>query len=380
MFELKYQRKNKLIIKYIMIVAFLIVSFLTGCKNHTKESTVSKKGLEKIDKIPLSQLVDWNQEKIIDSTDLNKPALVLNDSYVFYATADLRIVRVDRRTKEKITIAGLKKRNGQSIKKSDDYGLVEAGLALSRDKLYYLFDNCLYQCDFDGENLERVFDCTEIDDEKFLPEINKIHIYKNQIYLQLGLLQNVRFDLNHKKIEFMADDVRSNWCFYKNYFYYQEINKYGFKQVDLETLKSKYIRGTEWSEKLEKSDDSVIYGDMISANGNLYYTCYKKSEAKQKLYQYRENGKDIEKLSFDGGVAAYNSSKLVWQRYDEEKEQTTLYLFDFKTEKNQKISEPFDYSEAGFIEDDIILYKRNSDEEKERSGYMYSSYSVLKIH
>ena len=77
-------------------------------------------------------------------------------------------------------------------------------------------------------------------------------------------------------MEFVADDVRSDWCFYKNHFYYRERNYYGFKQVDLKTLKSKYVRGEEWSEKLEKSDDSVIYGDMISANGNLYYTCYKK--------------------------------------------------------------------------------------------------------
>lgn len=82
----------------------MIVSFLTGCKNHTEGSAVSKKDLEKVDKIPLSKRVDWEKEKIIDSTDLYKPALVLNDSYVFYATADLKIVRVDRRTKEKITM------------------------------------------------------------------------------------------------------------------------------------------------------------------------------------------------------------------------------------------------------------------------------------
>lgn len=365
---------------YIMLFVFLIVSFLTGCKNHTEGSAVSKKDLEKVDKIPLSQLVDWNREKIIDSTDLNKPALVLNDSYVFYATADLEIVRVDRRTKEKMIIAELKKFDGQNIKESDDYGLVEAGLALSRDKLYYVFDNCLYQCEFDGENAKKILDPDKIDDKKFLPEINQIHIYKNQIYLQLGLLQVVRFDPDTKKMEFVADDVRSDWCFYKNYFYYRERNYYGFKQVDLRTLKSKYVRGTEWTKKVEKSNDSIMYRNLISANGKFYYTTDKKTEEDLKLYQYQENGKDIEKCRIDCNIPTYNSSELVLEQYDEEKNQSTLYLYHFKTGKKEKVSKLSDCSMIGFIEDDIILYKRNSDEEKERSGYMYSSYSVLRIH
>ena len=78
------------------------------------------------------------------------------------------------------------------MKESDDYGLVEAGLALSSDKLYYLFDNCLYQCDFDGKDAIKILDGDEIDEQKFEPGIFKVHIYKNQIYLQLGMLQVVR--------------------------------------------------------------------------------------------------------------------------------------------------------------------------------------------
>lgn len=150
--------------------------------------------------------------------------------------------------------------------------------------------------------------------------------------------------------------------------------------MDLRTLKSKYVRGTEWTKKVEKSNDSIMYRNLISANGKVYYTTDKKIEEDLKLYQYQENGKDIEKCRIDCDIPTYNSSELVLEQYDEEKNQSTLYLYHFKTGKKEKVSKLSDCSMIGFIEDDIILYKRNSDEEKERSGYMYSSYSVLRIH
>ena len=47
-----------------------------------------------------------------------------------------------------------------------------------------------------------------------------------------------------------------------------------------------------------------------------------------------------------------------------------IYLIS-KQGGNQKIFEPSDYSEVAFIEDDIILYKRNRDEEKEVDIYTF---------
>ena len=75
-----------------MVIAIFMLMFcvlLTGCNRKEKQ-------------VPLSELMDWNKEKISESGYPEwAPALIQNHRYVFYENIDKEIIRVDKQNKKR---------------------------------------------------------------------------------------------------------------------------------------------------------------------------------------------------------------------------------------------------------------------------------------
>ena len=349
-------KKLKVSIIFIITLTF-VCGLFAACQNKSKQ-------------VRFSDLVDWNKEKIAESGYPEwAPALVQNKTYVFYQNSDWEIIRVDKNNHKKTIIKKLTKLRDSPY---------DVGMTLLNNRLYYIYDSCLYQCDFNGDNETQIISKQKLQqftkNTNIQDTVNGVKFYKNEMYLIIGCDVLVKFNFNTKKLQTVAKEVGSG-TFYKDDFYYVDYT--ALYKVNLETLKRTLVRGQKYSKKLLKIKDTVYYQTIMNIKGKLYYTRSQgkwasEGGAQSKVYLYQDSGNDIKKynastdlhnLVYDGGKIAY---------YDTHPKEIKLILviYDLDTGKERKIDLPKDFSHVEQLVDDILLY---------RSDKGQLTYSVFKI-
>lgn len=139
------------------------------------------------------------------------PAIVQNDKYVFYETGDTNIIWINKSDHKKSIILQLEKSNGS-----------EGGLCLSKDFLYFVHDNSLYKCDFDGKKVEKMISKQDLKKLKSIQSIDGVKLYKGNIYILvngLGFSDKIlKLHPDTKEFDKVAEVEEP--CFYKNSLYY----------------------------------------------------------------------------------------------------------------------------------------------------------------
>lgn len=266
----------------------ILVVFCTGCKNKAEEKH-------------LSDLIDLKNEKIERVyCPIFSPAIVQNDKYVFYETGDTNIIRINKSDHKKSIILQLEKSNGS-----------EGGLCLSKDFLYFVHDNSLYKCDFDGKKVEKMISKQDLKKLKSIQSIDGVKLYKGNIYI------------------------------------YILVNGLGFSDMIL-----KLHPDTKEFDKVAEVEEPCFY------KNSLYYICNKKNE-KTTIYSYSGSQKDKKKYTFSSnpGSIIYNSTKAGGFDCDWDNPQKSyMQVYDLNTGKEKKTLLPEDFSFPDFLIDDILLY------------------------
>jgi hypothetical protein len=317
-------------------------------------------------------MINWEEEKIInnDYSFYWCSSIVQNDQYVFYATTDYQIVRVDRTYGKKSVIVKLKRIE-------DDYYNTSIGMSLTKDKLYYIYHNCIYVSDFDGSNINKIATGEELKNvpdksEPGVGAIEGVQAYNNNIYLMLSGFYVVKFDIETKKVQKIAEDVRSDGCFYKNSFYYFNRDDPAIYKVDLKTLNEEMVRGEKWSHQLYGDDNVKHYKNLVVIQDKLYYVAFQNKEPST-LYLYREDGKDVKKYSAVndaslgiGDLVSYESI-IAYSYYPEDSDKLILKMYDMNTKKEKELHLPDDFYEEKVLIDNILFYSvENGEDEGER--------------
>lgn len=349
-------KKLKVSIIFIITLTFVCGLFV-ACQNKSKQ-------------VRFSDLVDWNKEKIAESGYPEwAPALVQNKTYVFYQNADWEIIQVDKNKHKKTIIKKLTKLRDSSY---------DVGLALSNNRLYYIYDSCLYQCDFNGDNETQIVSKQKLKqftkNKNIQETVDGVKFYKNDMYLIIGGDVLIKFNFDTKELQTVAKEVESG-AFYKDNFYY--VNATAIYKVNLKTFKRSLVRGQKWSKKFLKSNDTVYYQQVMRIKGKLYYACYQgkwvsEGAAPSKLYLYNENGKDVKK--YNASVTLFHSvndgSKIAYYDVHPTETKLILVIYDLDTGKERKIDLPKDFSQVEQLVDDILLYRTDKGQ---------PTYSVFKI-
>lgn len=127
-----------------MLVLLLLFGLFTACNSKKKQ-------------VSLFKLHDWENEEILMSGYPQWGAsLVQNNTYVFYANPNREIIRIDKRSRKKTII--------KKLGKLHDYPYLIIGMILSNKTLYYVYDSCLYQCDFNGDDGKQVVSRKQLKD------------------------------------------------------------------------------------------------------------------------------------------------------------------------------------------------------------------------
>lgn len=212
---------------YIFILIFILVvsSLMSGCEKKNE-----------LEKVSISELIDWKHEKIEAVYDpyWGSP-IVQNKEYVFYESYtpdNVKIMRVDKKSHEKNIILKLKR----------SQIACEGGICLLKDKLFFIHDNSIYKCNFDGTKKEQIFSEQEIENQ-FDVNCCSIRTYKDKLYVQCGTEYIMRLDPDTETMKKIADDMGNTACFCNNYLYYTCSGLMGIARVDLKTLKHEIVRG-----------------------------------------------------------------------------------------------------------------------------------------
>lgn len=315
----------------------ILAALCTGCKSNTKEEH-------------LSDLLNLKDEKIADVySAFFSPPIAQNDKYVYYETNDKNIIRVNKRNHKKTSILQL----GKSRK-------IEGGICLSKDALYYVHDNSLYKCDFDGKNVKKIISKQDLKKLKSIWSIDGVKLYNGNIYILVNGEEFTDMILklhpDTKKFEKVAEVW--NPCFYENSLYYIGVGESGIHKVDLDTLEDKLVRGQKWKKEFKYNDEATRYNGIINNQGKLYYICNKINQ-KITIYSYDESQKDKEEYIFssDPGCIIYNSTKVAGFDCDWDNEKKSyMQVYDLNTGKEKRILLPDDFSFPDLLIDDILLY------------------------
>lgn len=221
-------------------------------------------------------------------------------------------------------------------------------------ELYYIQNNWLYKSDFEGSNVEKIISGEDIGNRP-PREIWGINVYEEDIYLLLDGLQVVKLDAD-KKIKEVASDVRRG-CFYGQAFYYLDRDHMGIWKVDLSKMESDLVRS-----------DDAYYGAIEVSDGKLYYACTdEKNQKTPQIFQYCEDGEDVQTHLFTGNVKNYtanvpafsNSSEIGY--YCGEDIKTSVKIYNFKSGERE-IQLPKGGSSIDYVVDDLALYEDPNDD------------------
>lgn len=326
---------------------------LTAC---TSEKTNQKDNKKK----SLFETIDKQKEKIkvTESEDWNSP-VIENQQYIFYTNLDKEIVRINKSDGNKQIIQKLK---GAEY---DTSGNVT--LTLFQNKLIYIYDGCLYQSNLNGKNVKKIISTMEIKEmlNDVSIEMEGIYVYKNKIYL-MGGLEVFSLDTSKNKIQVLAKDVRSKPCFYQGNFYYSTRERTAIYEVNLDTLHTKIVRGTDENQK-----NTVYYDELMIIKEKLFFEKYQeKGKIDLMMFQKKKNDKKI--CSLDDIMSSLNGEDtLLYKIKNGKKDQTIMELYDFKKKKSKEIllQSDFDFNYEVMLIDNALLYSRTKKDGDRREYY-----------
>lgn len=356
---------------FVCVLAFLMM----GCTfSGNEENIQTKKELLRNIDYPkeLSELYFWEEAKIRNVDYYPKfqcGLIVQNDSYVFFPKDGNRIIRINKATKEEMTIL--------------EFNLLEnkrkgARICLSDMKLYVEYEGNIYSTDFDGKNTEKIISSIRLkklvakminEKAEKCPEIRAIQYYKGDLYFYAGLCI-YKLDIETKTIIELAD-YAYNACFCDNDLYYIGPGATVIYKVDLSTLKQILVKGRVKCVDDELDGTMVYYETVMETNGGIYYV--RKPQGKNSaLYRLCESGKDEKVLDFKAkGERIYgvNSglSKVVYQynALDENGEwKDYLKVYDINTSVTHEVERPVDYGTCIFVTGDMVFYHKNTSDDQ----------------
>lgn len=336
--------------KKIWIITLIICTLLTGCENKNQR----KKS-------------DWKTDKILATTDYYQQSgwansIIENKKYVVYTRKDRKIIRYNKET-------GEKKKLFQLNKKQNIEDMVTA-LEIYQDKLYYLDANRLYESKIDGSDSKLIADADKLNGFCGTAKwIGNFQHYKNKIYLVMDSSDIYELDKNNKIKLIVEGAVQS--CFYKGNLYYKNSYDPAIYKLNLETKKSRIVRGEEAPENEKKYDEIMRYNNFYLIDGNFYYgAIVNKRPNKTGLYKYNTNGKDQLEILDEKGYATYLAQKGTYITKKNDKENDfTLVLY--ANNKKKQLPEKFDDQNNMTIIDGYLLYLEDGREDK--------VYSMIKL-
>lgn len=312
------KKAGRIIIIIFIVFAGAFAYLKTHPQKLNKLSDTSKKTEETTSK--QEKTTDWTQDRILSDGDI-----IEYKQYIFYQRYDYKIIRFDKKTKNKKVIVQLKK--------------VEEGMLSMQiydGKLYYSYNNQLYCTTLDGKNRKHVLDWAKVSSNLTDPGINwmdSFYIYQGRKYFWIGTtLATINKDTNKGQI--LVDDSREE-AFYNHHFYYIDRQATAIYEVDLKTNKCKIVRGQDYE---DTNDASMKYRDVFTWKGNLYYSCDSQN-TNAAIYQFNKDGKD--KMVFQEKNKEYilknfllSSKYAVWFDYDKSGA-PIIYIYNIQEKKTK---------------------------------------------
>lgn len=306
----------------IIIIFIVFAGVFAYLKTHpqklNKLSDTSKKSEETTSK--QEKTTDWTQDRILSDGDI-----IEYKQYIFYQRDDYKIIRFDKKTKNKKVIAQLKKAE-------------EAYLCMQiyDGKLYYSYNNQFYCTTLDGKNRKHILDWAKASSNLTDPGINwmfSFYIDHGRKYFWADGLTWATINKDTNKAQIIADDCRED-AFYNNHLYYIDRQATAIYEVDLKTNKCKIVRGQDY----ENNDASMKYRDVFTWKGNLYYSCDSQNEDTA-IYEFNKDGKD--KMAFQEKNEEYmlknpvlSSKYAVWYDYDKSGA-PIIYIYNIQEKKTK---------------------------------------------
>lgn len=316
------KKAGRIIIIIFIVFAGVFAYLKTHPKKLNKLPDTSKKTEETTSK--REKTTDWTQDRILSDGDV-----IEYKQYIFYQRDDYKIIRFDKKTKNKKVIAQLKKAE-------------EAYLCMQiyDGKLYYSYNNQLYCTTLDGKNRKHVLDWAKTSSNLTDPGINwmdSFYIYQGRKYFWIGTtLATINEDTN--KAEILVVDSREE-AFYNRHFYYIDRENTAIYELNLKTKKQKIIRGLDYGKIDDASMKTVMkYRDVFTWNGKLFYSCDSQNK-NAAIYEFNKNGKD--KMVFQEKNKEYilknftlSSKYAVWFDYDKSGA-PIIYIYNIQEKKTK---------------------------------------------
>lgn len=349
-----------------ILIILIFTTSLIGCTDI--ENVNPNNDFEKTNKFSISELMDWENAKIVDIgfyPKFEEAGVVQNDNYCFYPQDGTKIVRIDKSNKEQKVILEL------AVKKGKDIGVQ---ICLANDMLLIEYEGDLYECNFDGEEEHKIISSKKLRkqissmiDSPLDREHNIIQgmkFYQGDLYLFLSSFNIMKLDLVTKEFVQVAQHTDEG-CFFNDELFYIDFSAASMYKVNLSNLKRKCIRGKDKERDAEKNG---FYYTIMEVNNQIYYTKRYKHEAPS-LYELSLDGNDkkiyeFPGLSSDFIVANNDSTSVVAEYYDHVKEEKYLQVYNIKESVAKKVKLPENFGTLAFLVDDMAFYSKSTSDDK----------------
>lgn len=310
---------------------------------------------------------DWTQDKIMANTVFSGEnwgnSIVENKKNIFYIKSDGKIVRFNKQNKKKKVIVKLKEN------KEDEH---IGSLTLYGSTLYYLYDNLLYQCDFNGQHKKLIVYGENIKNvpEEYAKYIYGVHMEHKQMYLLLQGGYVGRFNPKTNEIKIIAEDVDGDNYFYQGSLYYMNSYDFTIYKKNLKTMKRNKVRSPQTLQRLGISNGQI--NGIVKIQNKLYFS-YSGDGVPSKLNLYCENGKDQEKMSENMKLQGMISDddSVIYSFYSKNK--PILKIYDIKTKQEKETKLPSDFFCIIQVVDGHLLYQTI------KAGEIRDTYSKIKL-
>lgn len=306
--------------------------------------------------------MDWKDVKIKSGGYYPKfeevAFLAENDTYLFYPSIEkkMRVIRVDKVTKEEKVIMELKAKKDKLAK-----------LCLADKGLIVEYADNLYCCDLEGEETERILSkrkmkealvqVTGFSKEDMNSDIvNGMQFYQGELYLSVIPFYVVKLDLQTKQFLKLTEKADC-MCFCADKMYYKYIHDTAVYRCDLDGKNQELILGNGTNDL--KKEEFLYYDTVLEVDGQIYYLCRTK-KGNSILFLYQEDEDDKEIYHFDGEnyfqSATTGSSKILCEYRGFERGYTYIQIYDIvSTFASEVISLQGDMF---FLSDDLLFYRK----------------------
>lgn len=284
-----------------ILIILIFTTSLIGCTDI--ENVNPNNDFEKTNKFSISELMDWENAKIVDIgfyPKFEEAGVVQNDNYCF------------------------------SSKKL-------------RKQISSMIDSPL-----DGEH----------------NIIQGMKFYQGDLYLFLSSFNIMKLDLETKEFVQVAQHTDEG-CFFNDELFYIDFSAASMYKVNLSNLKRKCIRGKDKERDAEKN--GFYYTIMEVNNQIYYTKRYKHEAPSLYELSLDGNDKKIYEfpgLSSDFIVANNDSTSVVAEYYDHVKEEKYLQVYNIKESIAKKVKLPENFGTLAFLVDDMAFYSKSTSDDK----------------